>query len=77
MNLAQTYSEWADTACTVRYTRHLVKYGTVQQTWKHETAKFDTIKEANEAINEWNRVAVMMFEKHPENGLWIFVQEDK
>lgn len=75
MNLQGSYKDWMNEACLVTYSRTFVK-GEYIRTWHNQKYTAHSIDEAKNIVNEWNRIAILQHEQHPENGIWIYVKED-
>ena len=68
------FQGWHNNSITFRYTRIFIVNGQARL-WESQTRQASNHNEAKNIVNEWNRIAVMQFIQHPENGLWVYVEE--
>lgn len=59
---------------TVIYEKIYVK-GEIVKRWQNQTSQFLRKDEAENCVNEWNRIAQLQYNSHPENGMWIYIQK--
>lgn len=66
--------DWLEKRFEVRYSRTYVKNGYVR-TWHNLVYHAHNLKDAQNIVNEWNRMSVLQHEQHPDMGMWVYVEE--
>lgn len=73
--MRRTMQEILGNYITVRYTRILVKNGRAK-VWEHQTHQSSDLAAAR-VVENWNYTAKLQHKQAPENGLWIYILEEK